>query len=119
MFCFAVIYCLYVLLCCAVWHAPDLCYRNMLASLRHTVSATQTSRVSWLAVTKLLTPFAVLWRAVLCCALCTGWRDPFVLEKPTTTNPWWYVMIGAGVRNKCGTALVYRSKDLTEGEQGG
>ncbi len=46
---------------------------------------------------------------------CAGWRDPFVLEKPSAASPWWYVMIGAGVRNKCGTALVYRSKDLTEG----
>lgn len=49
------------------------------------------------------------------CQCPAGWRDPFVLEKPTAASPWWYVMIGAGVRNKCGTALVYRSKDLTEG----
>lgn len=48
---------------------------------------------------------------------CVGWRDPFVLEKPSAHSPWWYVMIGAGVRNKCGTALVYRSKDLTQGEK--
>jgi len=46
-----------------------------------------------------------------------GWRDPFVLEKPSARSPWWYVMVGAGVRNKCGTALVYRSKDLTQGEK--
>lgn len=52
----------------------------------------------------------------------SGWRDPFVLEKPSSSsdsedghNPWWYVMVGAGVQNKCGTALVYRSKNLTEG----
>lgn len=27
-------------------------------------------------------------------------------------------MVGAGVRDKCGTALVYRSQDLTEGGSG-
>jgi hypothetical protein len=46
-----------------------------------------------------------------------GWRDPFVLEKPSAASPWWYVMVGAGVRSRCGTAMVYRSLSLTEGER--
>lgn len=45
----------------------------------------------------------------------TGWRDPFVLERPSEGNPWWYVMVGAGVKHKTGTALVYRSKHLKTG----
>lgn len=50
--------------------------------------------------------------------MLTGWRDPFVLERPCSAsgNPWWYVMVGAGVKGTCGTALVYRSKDLRSGE---
>lgn len=51
--------------------------------------------------------------------VCAGWRDPFVLEKPSPGSPWWYVMVGAGLRNECGTALVYRSLSLTEGGCGG
>jgi hypothetical protein len=50
-----------------------------------------------------------------CCCHAAGWRDPFVLERPSAGSPWWYVMVGAGVRDTCGTAMVYRSKDLTEG----
>jgi hypothetical protein len=46
----------------------------------------------------------------------TGWRDPFILEQPSASSPWWYVMVGAGVKSKCGTALVYRSRDLKQGE---
>jgi sucrose-6-phosphate hydrolase SacC (GH32 family) len=45
----------------------------------------------------------------------TGWRDPFILERPSGSSPWWYVMVGAGVKDKCGTALVYRSRDLKHG----
>ncbi|KAF6262321.1 glycosyl hydrolase [Scenedesmus sp. NREL 46B-D3] len=45
----------------------------------------------------------------------TGWRDPFILQQPSAGSPWWYVMVGAGVKDKCGTALVYRSKDLKQG----
>lgn len=53
------------------------------------------------------------------CVCVAGWRDPFVLERPSASSPWWYVMIGSGVRNTCGTALVYRSKDLTKGGRQG
>jgi hypothetical protein len=59
-----------------------------------------------------LTGRAWLWPS---CCHPAGWRDPFVLERPSAGSPWWYVMVGAGVRDKCGTALVYRSQDLTEG----
>eukprot|EP00775_Hariotina_reticulata_P013159 gene13159-13289_t len=45
----------------------------------------------------------------------TGWRDPFVLQQPGPDSDWWYVMVGAGVRDSCGTALVYRSRQLTSG----
>eukprot|EP00882_Tetradesmus_deserticola_P017125 GHRQ01018327.1.p1 GENE.GHRQ01018327.1~~GHRQ01018327.1.p1 ORF type:complete len:236 (+),score=68.85 GHRQ01018327.1:228-935(+) len=48
----------------------------------------------------------------------TGWRDPFILQTPTAGSPWWYVMVGAGLKDKCGTALVYRSKDLKQGTRG-
>jgi beta-fructofuranosidase len=46
----------------------------------------------------------------------TGWRDPFVLQRPGPDSDWWYVMIGAGVKDSCGTALVYKSRRLTSGE---
>lgn len=45
----------------------------------------------------------------------SGWRDPFILERPSASSPWWYVMVGAGVKETCGTALVYRSGDLRQG----
>eukprot|EP00878_Enallax_costatus_P009511 GHUV01009939.1.p1 GENE.GHUV01009939.1~~GHUV01009939.1.p1 ORF type:complete len:772 (+),score=256.40 GHUV01009939.1:334-2316(+) len=45
----------------------------------------------------------------------TGWRDPFVLEKPSEINPYWYVMVGSGIEHKTATALVYRSKNLRTG----
>eukprot|EP00877_Chromochloris_zofingiensis_P013104 jgi/Chrzof1/8047/UNPLg00092.t1 len=45
----------------------------------------------------------------------TGWRDPFIIERPTADNPYWVCMIGAGVRGVAGTAMVYRSKDLYSG----
>jgi hypothetical protein len=48
----------------------------------------------------------------------TGWRDPFILERPCGSSPCWYVMVGAGVKGKCGTALVYRNRDLKSGEWG-
>ena len=44
-----------------------------------------------------------------------GWRDPFVLEKPSKTNPYWYVMVGSGIKHESGSALVYRSKNLKSG----
>ncbi|WIA38806.1 hypothetical protein OEZ86_002088 [Tetradesmus obliquus] len=47
----------------------------------------------------------------------SGWRDPFILERPSASSPWWYVMVGAGVKETCGTALVYRSGDLRQGWQ--
>lgn len=46
----------------------------------------------------------------------TGWRDPFILERPSDSSPWWYVMVGAGIKQKLGTAMVYRSKHLKTGE---
>jgi hypothetical protein len=49
-----------------------------------------------------------------------GWRDPFVLERPTADQPYWVVMVGAGFKGakRAGTALVYRSKgsSLQSGE---
>lgn len=49
----------------------------------------------------------------------TGWRDPFVLEQPCPAagqqSKYWYVMVGAGLAGRGGTALVYRSMSLTAG----
>eukprot|EP00877_Chromochloris_zofingiensis_P008156 jgi/Chrzof1/3594/Cz13g01200.t1 len=45
----------------------------------------------------------------------TGWRDPFIIERPSAHSPYWVCMIGAGVRGVAGTAMVYRSKDLYSG----
>ncbi len=39
----------------------------------------------------------------------TGWRDPFVLERPSPSNNHeWVVLIGSGIKDMGGTALVYR-----------
>ena len=43
----------------------------------------------------------------------TGWRDPFVVEKPCAANGHqWVILIGSGIKNMGGTALVYRVQDL-------
>jgi hypothetical protein len=43
----------------------------------------------------------------------TGWRDPFVVERPCATNNHeWVVLIGSGIKNVGGTAVVYRTRDL-------
>jgi beta-fructofuranosidase len=38
----------------------------------------------------------------------TGFRDPFVWKEEDT----WYMLLGSGIRNVGGTALLYSSKDL-------
>ncbi|KAG2446052.1 hypothetical protein HXX76_000654 [Chlamydomonas incerta] len=46
----------------------------------------------------------------------TAWRDPFVIGRPGQDGQaGWTVMIGAGVRDRGGTALVYRSPSLRAG----
>ncbi len=49
-----------------------------------------------------------------------GWRDPFVIATPSSSESGEYVMlIGSGVTNRGGETLVYRSKHLTYGARGG
>eukprot|EP00198_Chlamydomonas_reinhardtii_P001575 XP_001690911.1 glycoside-hydrolase-like protein [Chlamydomonas reinhardtii] len=46
----------------------------------------------------------------------TAWRDPFVIGQPGQDGQdCWTIMIGAGVRDRGGTALVYRSPTLRGG----
>ncbi|KAG2452610.1 hypothetical protein HYH02_002847 [Chlamydomonas schloesseri] len=46
----------------------------------------------------------------------TAWRDPFVIGRPGQDGQGcWTIMIGAGVRDRGGTALVYRSPKLRGG----
>lgn len=43
----------------------------------------------------------------------TGWRDPFVVERPCAANGHeWVVLIGSGLKGVGGTCLVYRTPDL-------
>jgi len=45
----------------------------------------------------------------------TGWRDPFVVERPSAGNGGeWVVLIGAGVKGLGGTAAVYRAARLRD-----
>jgi sucrose-6-phosphate hydrolase SacC (GH32 family) len=41
----------------------------------------------------------------------TGWRDPFVIQRGSGTKDW-ILLIGAGLKDKGGTTLIYRAKDL-------
>ncbi|KXZ49899.1 hypothetical protein GPECTOR_19g350 [Gonium pectorale] len=46
----------------------------------------------------------------------TAWRDPFVIGRPGKDGQdCWTVMIGAGVKERGGTALVYRAESLRGG----
>jgi hypothetical protein len=45
----------------------------------------------------------------------TGWRDPFVVARPTPEDPHFYVIVGAGERRAAGTVLLYRSRSIHEG----
>ncbi len=42
----------------------------------------------------------------------TGFRDPFVWRD----GEWWYCVIGSGIKEKGGTAFLYRSADLRDWE---
>lgn len=42
----------------------------------------------------------------------------FTLERPSASSLWWYVMVGGGVKERCGAVLVYRSRDLRQGGAG-
>jgi len=45
-----------------------------------------------------------------------AWRDPYVISTPSTSADGMYtMMVGSGVREKGGTALMYKSKHLTSG----
>ncbi|KAI8462969.1 MAG: glycosyl hydrolase [Monoraphidium minutum] len=45
----------------------------------------------------------------------TGWRDPFVVERPSAANGnEWVVLIGSGLKNGGGTCLVYRTPSLRD-----
>lgn len=48
----------------------------------------------------------------------TGWRDPFYLA-PLPVNDGWRrehrILIGSGIKGQGGTALMYRSDDITQG----
>ncbi|KAG2494572.1 hypothetical protein HYH03_007338 [Edaphochlamys debaryana] len=47
----------------------------------------------------------------------TAWRDPYVLGRPGDHGQdCWTIMVGAGVKDRGGTALVYRSKTLRDGD---
>lgn len=45
----------------------------------------------------------------------TGWRDPFVISRPTAKDPSFYVMVGAGEKGRAGTALLYKSRSIYSG----
>lgn len=45
----------------------------------------------------------------------TGWRDPFVVARPSETDPNFYVIVGAGERGRAGTALLYKSLSIHGG----
>jgi beta-fructofuranosidase len=73
----------------------------------HCVLADDTLLMSWRKDT---TPFLALPPPAMD---LTGWRDPFVVEKPCAANQHtWVVLIGSGIKNVGGTALVYRVQDL-------
>jgi hypothetical protein len=47
----------------------------------------------------------------------TGWRDPFVVARPSPADPHFYVIIGAGERRAAGTVLLYKSRSIHTGER--
>ena len=49
----------------------------------------------------------------------TAWRDPWFVEQGDGAGRPWTMLIGSGLRGAGGTALVYRTMELTRGGSGG
>lgn len=49
----------------------------------------------------------------------SAWRDPFIVGRPWDIgqNGEWSMIIGAGVKDTAGSALLYKSKNLSHGEE--
>ena len=45
----------------------------------------------------------------------TAWRDPWFVEHGDGRGRQWTMLIGSGLKGGGGTALVYRSADITRG----
>jgi hypothetical protein len=48
----------------------------------------------------------------------TAWRDPWFVEQGDGAGTPWTMLIGSGLRGAGGTALVYRTQELTRGGAG-
>ncbi|KAF6258531.1 hypothetical protein COO60DRAFT_1107801 [Scenedesmus sp. NREL 46B-D3] len=45
----------------------------------------------------------------------TGWRDPFVVERPCSANNYeWVVLMGSGIKEVGGATIVYRTRSLKD-----
>ena len=51
-------------------------------------------------------------------AQMAAWRDPWFVEQGDGRSREWTMLIGSGLKEGGGTALVYRTQDITRGERG-